>query len=132
MARTGRADQGAFFFNPMPEARVSVFDLQQRRVERWQSIFNHPAFVYFGPLRAKETRDVVAIADPAAPKWIAKEFHDVAPPIFDYLGEFFRFELVTKPNVFLSYKKGGPTVCSAIAAMRCRGSFRFHSMAAAG
>ena len=106
-ARGGRI-KAAFFFNPLPEARVSVFDLQKRRVERWQSVFNHPAFVYFGPLRAKETRDVVAIADPAAPEWIAKEFHRIAPPVFDYLGEVFRFDLATKPNVFLSFEKGGP------------------------
>jgi len=98
----------AFFFNPMPEARISVFDLQKRRVERWQSIFNHPAFVYFGPLSAKETKAVVAIADPAAPKWITKEFHSIAPLVFNYLGEAFRFDLITKPNVFLSYEKGGP------------------------
>jgi len=132
----GRTNGGrinaAFFFNPMPEARISVFDLQKRRVERWQSIFNHPAFVYFGPLSAKETKAVVAIADPAAPKWITKEFHSIAPLVFNYLGEAFRFDLITKPNVFCRMKKAVPMGCSAIAAMHYRGSFRFLFMAVVG
>lgn len=105
--RGGRV-KASFFFKPQIGARVSVFGLQAASVDRWQSIFNHPAFVYFGPLQAVETDDVVVIADPAAPNWIAAEFHRAAPPLLDHLATIFEVNLRTKPNIFLAFEKGGP------------------------
>lgn len=98
----------AFFFNPHPDARVAVFTDQKKRLERWRGAFNHPAFVYFGPVKARETRALVAVADPAAPRWVTKEFYASAPKIFDHLREVFQDDLKVKPNVFLSFEPGGP------------------------
>ncbi|MEL7489879.1 MAG: hypothetical protein AAGJ73_04100 [Pseudomonadota bacterium] len=100
--------KAAFDFNPLPGARVAVFDDQKKRIERWRGVFSHPAFVYFGPIKANETKKLVWIADPAAPRWVEKEFQSSAPKIFDFLENAFRSELEVKPNVFLSFEEGGP------------------------
>jgi len=97
--RGGRM-RAVFSFKPTQGGRISVY--------RWRGVFDHPAFVYFGPIKSRETKSLVAVADPGAPRWIIREFHASAPKIFDHLRTAFRSDLGVKPNVFLSFEPGGP------------------------
>ena len=105
--RGGRI-KASFFFNPAPGANVSVFGEKGRRLNQWKSIFNHPAFVYFGPVNPAERAGADFIVDPQAPEWISEEFDRFAPEAFDYLENVFRSKLSTKPNIFLAFEPGGP------------------------
>ena len=103
--RGGRVNT-TFSFAPVEGAKVVAFGERADSLDDWRSPMAHPAFVYMGPLAPAETAEVMAVVDPAAPDWIAAEFHELTPRIFAHLSGIFDFSLETKPNLFLAAPLG--------------------------
>jgi hypothetical protein len=76
----------------------------------WQSPLNHPAFIYYGPLRPIETDHVFALIDPQAPRWIVNEFDRLTPRAFNYFAIAFGPQsdagAAIKSNLFLAAQIG--------------------------
>ncbi len=95
-----------FGFTPEPGAKVVAFGARADRLTGWRSPMAHPAFVYMGPLAPVETREVMAVVDPAAPQWISDEFYMLTPRVFAHLAGALDFSLAVKPNLFLAAPLG--------------------------
>ncbi len=106
----GRVD-ASFNFVAAKGGEVVAFGSRAKALADWQSPLNHPAFIYYGPLRPIETDHVFALIDPAAPRWIANEFGRLTPRAFDYFASAFgpRSDAgaATKSNLFLAARLGG-------------------------
>ncbi|MHA7872979.1 MAG: hypothetical protein ACX939_11570, partial [Hyphococcus sp.] len=96
-----------FYFHALDDNRVSVFGERSKSLTEWQSPYNHPAFVYFGPVEPLETSTMIAVVDPRTPDWAVAELQDLLPKALSSLEEEFGFGLSTKLNIFLSTNVNG-------------------------
>jgi len=103
--KTGRAD-AVFDFAPAPGGHAVAFGENEAALKDWTSPMAHPAFVYMGPLQPVETEYVMAVIDPAAPRWVVEEFRNIVPESFEKLAEMFGAAPETKPNLFLAASPG--------------------------
>ncbi len=101
-----RRMDAAFSFAPDADAKVVAFGERVDALQDWRSPLAHPAFVYLGPLKPVESRDVLALIDPTAPAWIREEFETLTPDAFELLATQFGFHLETKPNLFMAAPLG--------------------------
>ncbi len=87
---------------PRPGEKVILAGNVYERVEKWPAPNEGSAFVYIGTIVPTESKDLVAVFDPALPDWLKQHFTTSLPKMFAYLGERFERELDTRPAIFVS------------------------------
>lgn len=106
----GSRVDASFNFVAAKGAEVVAFGSRAKALANWNSPLNHPAFIYFGPLRPIETDQVFALIDPQAPRWIVNEFDHLTPRAFNYFASAFGPQsdagAATKSNLFLAAQIG--------------------------
>ena len=97
-----------FFFRPRAGFEAAAFGQRAPVLDAWRSPYNHPAFVYLGPLAPISLGGAAAIIDPAMPLWAQDEIRAIAPSILSAMSAAFGRPLNITPNIFISFTKGGP------------------------
>jgi hypothetical protein len=91
-------------------ARDDEHVVVQGDVRRGRTVWDDPhgegSYVYFGTIDPLETDSLIAVIDPGAPSWLARELRRQLPRMLERYEEGFGETLPTRPVVLLDYSDG--------------------------
>lgn len=85
-----------------PKQHIALLGKQHFEQASWQ-LSGRGTYVYFGNIKPVENDNMIAIVDPALPKWVWQSTQDAFPKLFNYYTEKTAQALSFKPIVFFNY-----------------------------
>ena len=96
-----------FRFIAPPSTRAMVDGRFVPSPFNWRDDEKEGTYVYFGSIEPIESKDMIAIIDPAMPGWLEDETRRVIPQLFALYTERFGEKLRERPTVLFNYEDSG-------------------------